>query len=410
MRKKAIVLGGGISGLGAALTLSKTHEVLLFEKERVAGGWFLKSAQTFRKNSCKELLALAEELGLAEEIIYAAEEAKRRFLLFGGKLVPMPRNFFDFFRSPLLQGTRKAVLKEWRQPVYEGDETLFDFAARRFGQEIAERFFDPLAIGIFATTSKKLSVEMAFPFLKMAEKKHGSLTKAFLLQKKDTKSSLFSFRGGTQTLVKEIVDVLGESLCFGEEALCIHRKGLGVEVVTQKGCYQADVLVMALPAHVAGTLLSLDYLSHLEMTSLRMVQLGYREDLLAFKGFGYLVPTIENLPLLGVMFNSSIFPSENSEYKTLLTAMLPPLEQAEEIALQMIRSHLGIARHPDLLKTTVCDKAIFVPQIGMKERIQDTLNSLWPNVALAGNYLLEGASVNACLRSGFAAAKKLQSV
>jgi oxygen-dependent protoporphyrinogen oxidase len=414
MNKKIVVLGAGISGLSAAYALRSKYDVLVLEKDKRPGGWFEKSARTFRSSSCPELLSLCQELGIENEILECAPEAKKRYLYFRGKLEEVPSNPFDFFRSPLLKGVRWSLLNEWRRPAFDGDETLFQFAERRFGKEMALRFFDAFSIGVFATSSKNISIEQAFPFLKEMERTYGSLTKALFARIKQKKRSqkratLFSFRGGTKTLVDALVENLKNQLRCQEEVLAVRKKEDGYEVISNKASYEADVVIAALPPKTTGKMLHLEDLQNLEMTSLCMVKLHYEDDLLPLKGFGYLVPSIEQKPLLGVVFDSCIFPSENRGMQTRLTAMMPMMKNSKENAISLIRDHLKIVDRPSLLEETICNEAIFLPKMGHRERIKRVLESLPQNLILAGNYL-EGVSVNDCIRSGFNAAKKVQDV
>ena len=409
MKKKVIVIGGGISGLSAAHQLQKTHEVTVLEKEMEAGGWCEKAARTFRTSSCEELLALSQELGLSDKILECARESKKRYLFFRGKLEAFPSHPLHVFTSPLLKGIKWQMFTEWMKPVCRDEETLFDFAARRFGKQAALRLFDALSIGVFATSSKNICVDHAFPKLKQMEKDFGSLTKAMFSKKKTKKSgpTLFSFEGGTKTLVDALVKNFHGQILFGQEALSVTRKGSGFEVATKDKVYEADSVVVALPPKIAGEILKIEELKDLAMTSLCMVKLQYEKDLLGLKGFGYLVPSAEQIPLLGVIFDSCIFPKENKTMQTRLTAMMPIVENAKEKAIQLVREHLGIAEEPQLIEETICKEAIFAPKVGHAELMQKILGSLPANLALAGNYL-EGVSVNDCIKSSISAAKRVQ--
>jgi len=405
MKKKVVILGGGISGLSAAFALRESLDVLVLEKEGHPGGWLEKAARTFRSSSCPELLALSRELELEDEILECAPEAKKRYLYFQGKLEEVPSSPFGFFRSPLLKGIRGALLSEWRKPPFLGDETLFQFAERRFGKEAALRVFDAFAIGVFATSSKNISVEEAFPLLKEMERTYGSLTKAMFSKKKKSGAALFSFRGGTKTLVNAVVKILGDRLYCEEEVLSVQKIGRSFEVTTNKASYEADAVIVALPPKIAGKILGIEHLQKLEMTSLCMVKMQYEKDLLPLKGFGYLVPSMEQIPLLGVIFDSCIFPSENKGMQTRLTAMLPMMQNPKEKAIELIRDHLKIEDRPSFVEETICHEAIFAPKIGHGELKREVLTALPSNLILAGNYL-EGVSVNDCIQSGFHAATK----
>ncbi len=420
-KKRAVILGAGISGLSAAHALSKTHDVLVLEKSHRAGGWiettdhegflFESGPRTFRSNASPELMKLIEELGLQKEILYSEKEAQKRFVLFEGKLEEVPSHPLAIFYSPLFKGVRFSMLTEWKRPKEQADESLDSFAERRFGRKAADRFFDPLALGIYAADSRKLSVEAAFPRLKEMERTHGSITKALFKKEKKAKktaSALFSFQSGTQMLIDALVKELGNRLCLDREVTKIEKKDDFFLVHTTHEVFEADRVICALPPRVVGTLLgdlspnAARLLQDIEMTSLSMVQVGYEENVLPGKAFGYLVPRKENLPLFGVVFDSCIFPSQNRGTQTRLTVMMPPQENAKETALQMLGEHLGVAGIPRMIVEKKFVDAIPLPTVGHAARIDEIRMAIardLPNFYLAGNYL-EGVSVEDCIRSG----------
>ncbi len=414
-KKRAVVIGAGISGLSAAHALMKTHDVVVVERATRAGGWlettceegflFETGPRTFRMRSSSHLLALVAELGLQDQLITADPQAEKRYLLFQGRLEEIPAHPFKALVSPLLRGMWWNLLTEWKKPIFEGEETLYQFAERRFGGKAAERFFDALSLGVYAADSRSLSIDAAFPQLKKMERDHGSITKAlFHGKKKKGGPSLFSFRKGTQTLIDALTSRLEDRLYLNQEALTLWKENDLFVVRTRQGSFHADVVVIALPSHEAGRLLqrvaplAAKSLQEIELTSLSMVQLGYKGNVLQKRGFGYLVPRIEALPIYGVVFDSSIFPSQNVGEQTRLTVMLPLIKKAKETALSMVQRHLGIEVNPTLLRESTFQQAIPLPKQGHVKTIMAIQAQLPPNLFLAGNYL-HGVSVNDCIAS-----------
>lgn len=412
-KKRAVILGAGISGLSAAHALMKTHDVVVLERTKRAGGWleticekgflFETGPRTFRSSNSQHLLALVEELGLQDQCIFSDPQAEKRYLLFQGQLEKIPKHPVGFLFSPILRGMWSGLLTEWKKPVVEEEETVWDFAKRRFGVNAAERFFDALSLGVYAADSRSLSVDAAFPQLKTMEKEHGSITRAILHSKrKKHGSALFSFQKGTQALIDALTNRLGERLCLHQEVQALYKEKEFFEIRTVHNCFQADIVVIALPPHEAGRVLeqlapaAAKRLRDIAMTSLSMVQLGYDSEVLPKKGFGYLVPSIEKLPIYGVMFDSCIFPSQNEGRQTRLTVMMPPLENAKETALSMIHQHLGIDILPNYSREVSLIDAIPLPRIGHAKNIKAIQEQLGPNLFLAGNYL-QGVSVNDCI-------------
>lgn len=52
----------------------------------------------------------------------------------------------------------------------EDDESVFDFARRRFGSDVATYMIDPLCVGIYGGNARALSLQACFPSLADLEK------------------------------------------------------------------------------------------------------------------------------------------------------------------------------------------------------------------------------------------------
>jgi protoporphyrinogen oxidase len=116
---RAVVLGGGVSGLAAALSLRRAAPkgldiVLVDASAKALGGWL----HSFRQRdllfehggrgirpvgpSGTAALQLIETIpGLPERTIVASPAAQTRYLLFGGEVRPIPTNPLDAVKSPL---------------------------------------------------------------------------------------------------------------------------------------------------------------------------------------------------------------------------------------------------------------------------------------------------------------------
>lgn len=425
-RKKICILGAGIAGLTVAYELSKHHDVVLIEKKKDVGGWietddqsaffFEKGPRTFPTRRSKALLELALELGLEEELIPTAPNAKKRYLLHQGKLHLAPTNPLSLITSPLTKGLLTHLLfKEWRIPTVHEDETIWEFAQRRLGNRTADLLFDPLAKGIFGGDAKALSVEACFPFLKELERESGSLIKGMLKGKKRhhrlpsalEKSSLFTFRSGVKTLVRALKDQIAGEVALEESVLRLVSAGGKWEVVTNRRRLSADLLISALPAFETGSLFqSIDAplsvaLRSIPYEGLTLVHVGFEKSVLKKEGFGYLVPSCENQCALGVIFDSSIFPQHNRRHpETRMTLIFPEgLESVEEAVFETLQEHLQIHDRPTFLQISKVSQAI--PQYrlghvemirGLKQRLQEN----FPGCFLVGSYM-HGVSVNDCI-------------
>jgi protoporphyrinogen oxidase len=156
-REKLAVVGGGVSGISAALELAKSgkFEVSLFEKEAALGGLWAPTA--WDDLVCDKFyhvvlpgdgntLAFLSGLGLGSEV--EGRPAKAGF--YGrGRIVPFS-GALDLIRFPFLDPFEKARLVLGVRRVARGraasGEGLSapDWLRRVFGESVAARFWEPL--------------------------------------------------------------------------------------------------------------------------------------------------------------------------------------------------------------------------------------------------------------------------
>ncbi len=190
------VVGGGITGLTIAFRLKKAGcAVCLFEAgPRVGGaiathredGWLFEfGPNTVLANEAVD--RLVHDAGAAPERLTAAPAAKTRFVVRGGRLVPMPSSPPAFFKSPLFGlGTKLRLLREpFVPPNRGGDESIADFVRRRLGREMLDYAVGPFVSGVYAGDPEKLSVRHAVKKIHALEANHGSLIRGALALAKE---------------------------------------------------------------------------------------------------------------------------------------------------------------------------------------------------------------------------------
>ncbi len=390
---KVAVFGGGISGLTAAYYAKQQGaEVTLFEKSERVGGWletmrepffFEMGPRTFKTSRSLALLNLMIELGLKDQLIASAENAKARYLFLDGRLQRFPKPLFSW---KVLTG----LLREWSVAPRREDESIYEFAKRRFNKEVAERIFDALSMGVFAGDIHELSIENCFPFFKELEREYGSITKGMILRKKKKsppppfEAELFTLKNGTQSLV----DALSAQV----------EIETGSDKTPAELKEHFDKVICALPFNELIRLFSLK-MEKMDYRSIDVFHLGFKRNVLPMKGFGYLVPTRENKGVMGCIFDSSIFPQQNHSCdETRMTIMAQP-QTSLGIILKELKEQLGLDTAPDFHMHHHLQDAIPQYRIGHREMIV-ALKAQMPSWChLAGNYLM-GASVNSCVLSG----------
>lgn len=394
---KILILGGGISGLSAAWFLKKKQphaEITLLEKTKRLGGWietvrqegFLseKGPRTFLVQKCPQLLSLIQEVGLEKELLFSDPNAKQRYVWTEGKLRSLS-SFWLRLIGPLLK-------EPWIPLGTQEDESIHAFASRRLNPWIADTLFDPLTLGIYAGDSKKLSIRSCFPQLYAWEKKYGSLLKGAWKQKKGTGKGLFTLRGGMQTLIDVLQQKLEMQIEFDCPVEALHAHG----VEAGGRFWEADQIFCALPRPAVSQLTSRSFPEQ----SIWVVSLGYSQTLLKRqKGYGYLIPSKEQEAVLGMIWDSDVFPKQHP-LGTCLTVMLRPSTQEPlQEALRAVEKHLQIQETPRFHRATLAQEAIPQFEVGYGKEIaqfEQTMKGAFPRMILLGNYW-ESPSVEACI-------------
>jgi oxygen-dependent protoporphyrinogen oxidase len=317
-------------------------------------------------------------------------KANRRYLLQNGQL-----------RSPYSLSLLPALLKDLLSPRGDlEDESIFSFACRRFGREVAATHLDPLVSGIYGGDPKKLSLKACFPTLHHLEKTYRScfLGMPFLKTSRSRyRSSLISFKSGMETLIHALSNRLESNLYLNVDVIDMDCENgtIGLKLNGKKQYFDAVFWTAPLaPLQKIG----LPYSPC--SNSLSVVNLGYRNKVLSKRGFGYLVPRKEGEKILGVVFDSEVFPDQNSSFsQTRLTVMMPWQEGAKEIALEAIQRHLGIDAIPDVVEVVEAKEAIAQYEVGhlAKAKLNKKFaNKLSPHLYLLGSKM-DGVAVNDCV-------------
>lgn len=458
MTEKFVIIGGGISGLSLCWYLKKkfstSASIKIVEKNGVAGGWIESRHQggyLFEKGprSCRtagsglNTLQFIEELGLKAEVIGASSDAKKRYIYFNEKLEELPNSIYSFVKSPLTKGLIYAIWKDfWNtKKTLSVDETIADFGARRLNSKITERLIDPVISGIYAGDIHHLSLRSCFPDLYNWDQKNRSILTSLLAStlksftkakeckllgqsdfiQKWSKEPIFSFRHGMGTLIDQLVEHLKPELHDACVVKSLKLSSDSVHVTLSDGqLWQADKVFLATPFDVTLPLLqnagvNIRKSPSLETSSVAVVNMGWKKQVLESRGFGYLIPHTERQKndsgVLGVVFDSLTFPSQNlNRQETRLTVMLGgtchpqiaemPFDKIEEMALQALKKHLNINTLPDEIHVSVAKRAIPQYLQGHSQMVQDLENELSQKtghrLCLLGSSWY-GVSVNDCI-------------
>ncbi len=446
IKTDVVVLGGGISGLSVAHFLSRSGiQVRIVEKAPYPGG----NIRTVNLNGFQVELGpssilltspiitqIISDLGLDNEVVFSSPIAQKRYILRNGKLWPMPFSPIAFFSTPLFSWkTKLRLLKEpWIAPHDAADEpTLAAFVRRRLGEEILEYAVDPFVSGVFAGSPERLSVRAAFPRLWQLEQKYGSFIRGAIAGQRERKqrnavaknaARMFSFHRGLHQLIDAFYLMFQEVFITGAKVEQVTREGKWfVTRVTSRNeqlRITSRAVVSAIPAYAYPT--GIEFLSPeitallqaIEYAPIAVVFLGYKrweKTAHPLNGYGFLVPRKEQRRILGVLWNSSIFPERAPLGSAALTVYIGGSRQPElvqlsseellNLALLELKELMRVNQSPDQWLVKTYPRAIPQYTIGHEDRIarlyrfQETV----PGFYFAGNFL-EGISVSDCIKNG----------
>ncbi len=313
--KRAIIIGGGITGLAAAhRILERAAEsrigvelTLLEASGRLGGivqtherdGFLLESGPDSFISEKPATLELATRLGLDAHLIETNESCRRSFIVRQGRLLRVPEGFhllapsrwWPFLKSDIFSWSGKArmaldlLLPRRHANGSNADESLAEFVRRRLGSEALERMAQPMVGGIYTADPEQLSLRATMPrFLEM-EREHGSLIRALRKQnkraidKRDSNTSgaryslFLSFDRGMQVLTDKLEQTIAgfNGGGLGQTSIRVNTRvesitpapsvsggasSPGWLVKTAAGeTFVADAVCLALPAHVSSRLL-----------------------------------------------------------------------------------------------------------------------------------------------------------
>ena len=460
--KKAIIIGGGISGLATAWLLRSRAqaadielEICLLEKEQRTGGkiWSIKSdgytcewGPNGFLDSKPQTLELCKAIGVEQNLHRSNDNARKRFIFSGGELHRLPEGGPSFLKSRLISWPGKLRLALEPTPFIAAapqgvDETLADFGRRRLGAEALDKLIAPMVSGIFAGDPETMSLVSCFPRIAELEREYGGLVRAMIMLAKKKKKDiaegkvvssaagpggvLTSFKEGIQYLSDALADSLGSIVNSGVAVTAV-EKGASARyrVKCSDGSEQeADLVIGAAPAFAAAEMLAgLDdgisgVLRQIPYASMTVICFGYERERIAhpLDGFGYLIPKKEGRSTLGTLWDSSMFENRAPEGKVLLRSMMGGACFPEYVTLsddevtarvrQDLKATMGIEAEPSFVRIFRHPQAIPQYTVGHGQRLAalDDVLKKHPGLILTGNSY-RGIGLNDCVAAAQRAA------
>jgi oxygen-dependent protoporphyrinogen oxidase len=460
--RRLAVVGGGISGLAAAVAIARraagserSVELVLLEQDSRLGGLVLTEdfagaridlgGESLLARDADTLDTLAA-LGLGQAILRPGTTAAS--LWNGKRLVPIPKgSALGVPPHPLQRDVRRAIgwwgaLRACLEPLRPGaapdpDGPLGPFISSRLGRAVLERLVDPLLGGVYAGPASGLSIEAVSPQLLQALARDRSLLRGLRQLQPQTPegagsstSPFLSLRGGLVTLTAALEAALPPgSVRLGARVrgLLYGPDGRGQLRIGADAPLTVDGVVLALPAPPAADILSAvapqmsSDLRRQEYSSVAIVTLAYSDSAFPHEliGSGFLVPRHPRRVVTACTYLDRKWPLLRHDGLTLLRVSAGSLGEEWVLGLddttlvssvhKSLRTMLGVTELPRMVKVQRWQPALpqyRAGQVAWRENMQRQASALPVPVVLTGAAYC-GVGLAACLREGGAAGGRL---
>ena len=427
MSKNIAIIGSGISGLSTAFFLKKFghDKITVIESNKISGGVIetkLSSKYKFETGpntlsvSDYRVMEMFNELNL--KIKYPNPLAKNRFVLKNKIITKVPDSFLSFLKTKLFSfETKIKILFEFfnRLKPVKKEESVYDFFNRRFNKEFVEYAINPFIAGTYSGNPKNLGIKYVFPLLVDLEKKYGSIFKGFLKKNKNKykiKRTILSFDNGLYDLISSLSIKLQENIILSSKVTRIgfEKNKFNIEYIKNQKItkMQFDKVVLTVPLHRINDIqfdmllknkiksLSEVYYPPIKMVTIAFKNNDYKEK---FNGYGILVPEVEKMNILGVLYLSSMFNDSAPKDETLITVFVggarqPSLaklddKKIEKIILDDLKVIYGFNVKPEFIKTRFWPHSIPQYDLNYSKKI-DLIKSIetdCPGLLFNGNFI-----------------------
>lgn len=460
------VVGGGISGLAAghrALELARERGravdlVVMEASDRLGGairterrdGFLVEAGPDSFLSEKPWALDLCRRLGLEERLVVTDDRFRRAFVVLGGRLHPVPDGFQllaptrlgPFLTSGLFSslGKLRMALDLVLPRGGDTEESLGAFVRRRLGREALERVAQPLVAGIYTADPETLSLAATMPRFLDLERRDRSVIlglrraarRAPAAESQGTSGARWSLfvtlADGMEDLVRALAArIPPASIRLGERVVELCREGARWRIRAASGAVDhADAVIIAGESHQAARMLRyvdpglVHLLEEIPHASSATVTLAYQRESIAhpLDGFGFVVPRIEQRPIIACTFSSVKYPRRAPDGHVLLRVFLGgALDEAalagdddelSRIARDQLSELLGARAAPLFARVNRYPRAMPQYLVGHLRRIEaiDSALTRQPGLALAGG-AYRGVGIADCVRSGEAAADRL---
>ena len=441
---RAVVVGGGISGLTAARDLvAAGYEVVVLEaadrpggkiRRDLVGGVSLDVGAEAMVNRRPEGVGLARELGLP--VVHPTGATSRIWTR--GALRPLPRTLMgapldldQLEASGILspEGMVRARHRYSGGPP-DSDVSVGEVVAEEYGEEVVDRLVEPLLGGVYAGYARGISAQAAMPQLLDLARRGGIVEHASAVPTSDV-PVFAGLAGGMGGLVDALA--AGLDVRTSTTVRSLERTTRGFRLTTgpvpAQEFLEADLVVLGVPAAPSSRLLAdlapaaatelaaIDYAS-MTVVTLALPMTGLPPGMEAASGF--LVPPIDGRRIKAATFSFAKWDWVREAGGDLALLRTSMGRLGDERTLQcsddeLVAASLGDLREAVGLEAAPVDTHVQrwgggLPQyaVGHLDRVARIRASVEkvPGLAVCGA-AYDGVGIAACIASGHAAAAAL---
>lgn len=410
-----LVVGGGLSGIAAALRLREAGADARIVEPGSLGGkartealtpdWRVEHGPHSFTGRADAVRVLAHSLGIGDRVESADGNARARYLLRAGRLRRAGPGLLMSW--PILKG----IFRRVEDPP---DVSVYEWFASRLGVPFADGPLGAMTAGIWATSPDRIDMETGFAGIHRVVRQHGTIVGA-LVRRDRGPMGTFTIRGGLGALGDAARVMLGQSGVAAVAAEGLSADGTGWTMTTAQGPLHADALVLAGDARSSAQLLrtlapdAAQTLDAVEYSPLAVAH-WTAADARYPRGFGFLAEPASRVHSLGTLFVGDVLrdraPVGFRSFATMFADSAITEDHARTAIEAEHRLLTGHAVALERLHIIRHARAVSVPRPGHAKRMAALRAALPAGVTLAGAYLGAGAMDDA-VRSGLAAAATL---
>jgi oxygen-dependent protoporphyrinogen oxidase len=311
------------------------------------------------------------------------------------------------------------------------DESIGAFITRRFGAEATTYLAEPLLAGIHAGDVDRLSLQALFPRLANAERKHGSVIRAFRSTAEprvpNAGGAFRSLPGGLSEMVRALVDALGATnVRLNTRVSAITGQGPFVVRTSSGDAVEARAVVLATPAYATSALVRdrdqeiAGLCDAIPYASAGTVALAFRRNAIThpLTGSGFVVPRVERTGILAASWLSSKWPHRAPDNRVLLRTFVggardpKALEQTDEElvarSVAALKPLIGVTGEPLFARVYRFERGNAQHEVGHLARMAEIDRALTrhPGLFITGSGF-RGVGIPDCVADARATARQV---